>query len=346
MKLKFYLSVSVLLCVLSTVYATENVFRVFDKFVQSSDVAILQSFYGEQLRESGAKTGVFFVCLNGKIISGRIFDFDNIKDEKKLLQKTYPLGETSIALVSLLGLSLQEQGLVNLSADVNKYFSTFRLSSGNLKGVNAKNLLSQSAGVPYLADKIPPECSAEEFFDTLAQMNFSIANTKYTPSVASPTIAAYALAYAYQPNSKDLKKSFVKLLRKHLFTPLRISSPKFRLFDKWFFPAYSIALNPTDIAKWLECESSPTPQISTAENIALRRVEKSLPYSQGWLKKDDFCCSAFVASSSGNFTLICRNGNDTLAISMFSDSTKLKKSKKMFNDIANQANNMLKKYLK
>ncbi len=302
----------------------------------------LRQQYLQGLKNSGAENGLFFVVLNGQTISGSVFDVRQTKTSEDSLKKTYPLGETSIAIVSLLALSLQEQGIVSAKSDVNKYFSEFRSSSSSLDGVNVENLLSQTAGVPYLADKIPFDSSCVEFFDAMAQMNFSLPNVSYSRSLASTSIAGYALAYACEPNSKDLKKSFVRALRKYLFEPLKISSPKFRHFDKWYFTSVGLALNADAIKSWLECETSFNPKISTAEKIVARRSLEKFAYSQGWKRRLGVPCECFVVSSAGNTTIIYKLGDDTLAVSMFSDAKNLQQSEKLFGNIVRKIDDILK----
>ncbi len=302
----------------------------------------LRQQYSQGLKNSGAENGLFFIVLNGQTISGSIFDATETKISTDSLNKTYPLGETTVAFVSLLALSLEEQSIVSTKADVNKYFSEFRSSSSSLSGVNVENLLSQTAGVPYLADKIPFDSSCVEFFDAMAQMNFSLPDVSYSRSLASTSIAGYALAYACEPNSKDLKKSFVRALRKFLFEPLKIKSPKFRHFDKWYFSSVGLALNADSIKSWLECETSFNPKISIAQKIASRRSLEKFSYSQGWKRRLGVPCECFVASSAGNTAMIYKLGDDTLAIAMFSDAKNLQQSEKLFGETAKKIDDIIK----
>ncbi len=334
----FLLSFSLLFC--GSVLATEK--GAFADFSDARVLGNLHKTFSQGLKSSEAQSGLFFVALNGRIVVGNVIDVSQKQSSENLLKKTYPLGESTLTFVSLLALSLEQNGLISLGADVDKYFSKFRCSNGTLQGVNIENLLSQKSGFAPLAEKIPTDSSCDEFFDILAQMNFSLPEVSYSPSLASPSVAAYALAYVCEPNSKDLKKSFVRAMRKFLFTPLKIESPKYRHFDKWYFPSVGLALNADAIKSWLECETSQNPPISNATKIALRRDGGKFQYSQGWKRRASSPCKSFETTSLGHSTLIYKVGADTLALAMFSDSKNLEQTSKLFERLANDIDDILK----
>ena len=287
---------------------------VFDNFTKAENIQKILPSINSEVKKCGVDVALFLVYKNGECKYGRVITDKNLDVNKT----TFPLGKTSVALVSLMAENMQQKGVINTSSDVSKNFSKFRTSKGNIKGATIENLLSQTAGVPYLADKIPPESSVDEFFDTLAQMDFSVSGSSYYPSVASQAIVGYVLAYSNETSSKDLKKSFVRTCRKYLFDPLKIDVVKFRNFDKWSFTTRAFALNFQGIQSWLACETSDKPPIATASTIALRRNNFSnSTCSNGWQKFVKAPYNAVYTSDSNNMTVIYKVGQDTLAVSLF-----------------------------
>ena len=321
-----------------TLYSTE-----FDKRLTVVFLQNLQKKIAIELEDAEVSTALFLAYENGTCKAGRVFEIKSSKEKFDYKNTVFPLGKSSVALVSLMALNMQECGLLKVSSDVSSYFSKFRTSRGKVNGATFENLLSQTAGVPYLADKIPLNSSADEFLDTLAQMNFSIAETSYYPSVASQAIACYGLAYLFENSSKDLKKSFVRASRKYLFTPLKIDVVKFRNYDKWSFPVVSFALNLEGIERWLVCETSKNPPISTATLIAFRRNKFSVnsPISNGWQKVENAPMEAVCAKSSHNVNIIYRTGNDSFALSLYVKGGDEKKLSKIFSRIIERVNLLL-----
>lgn len=319
-------------------YSTE-----FDKRLTETSLQNLQKKVAVELKDAGATTALFLAYENGTCKAGRVFEIKPSKEKFDYKNTVFPLGKSSVALVSLMALNMQECGLLKVSSNVSSYFSKFRTSHGDVNGVTFENLLSQTAGVPYLADKIPLDSSAEEFLDTLAQMNFSISGTSYYPSVASQAVACYGLAYLFENSSKDLKKSFVRASRKYLFTPLKIDVVKFRNYDKWSFPVVSFALSLEGIEHWLVCETSKNPPILTATYIASRRSKFSIdsPFSNGWQKVENAPMEAVCMKSSHNVNIIYRTGNDSFALSLFVKDGDEKKLSKIFSRIIERVNLLL-----
>lgn len=289
--------------------------NVFDNFIKVENIQKILPSINAEIKKCGVDVVLFLVYKNGECKYGRVITDENLDINKT----TFPLGKTSVALVSLMAENMQHNGVINTSSDVSKIFSKFRTTKGNIKGATIENLLSQTAGVPYLADKIPPESSVDEFFDSLAQMDFSVSGSSYYPSVASQAIVGYVLAYSNETNSKDLKKSFVRSCRKYLFNPLKIDVVKFRNFDKWSFTTRAFALNLQGIQSWLACETSDNPPIATASAIALRRNNflSNSACSNGWQKFAKAPFNAVYTADSNNMTVIYKVGQDTLAVSFF-----------------------------
>lgn len=302
------------------------------------DAAALEKKISAELQGAGAKRALYYIFIDGKCAAGRIFEFGGAEGEAALGQ-TFAFGESSAALISLLALAMEEKGIVGTRRDASDFFSALRDSRGKIRGANIENMLAQSAGFPYLADKIPQDSSPGEFFDALAQMQFAPAQSAgYEPSAASVAAAGYALAYAFKPSMRGLKKNFALACRKFLFAPLGIEKPKFRHFDKWLFPAACFCLNAEDIAKWLACETSPKPPISTAAAIGERRGEGGAAHSGGWSAVKG-SASARGCFGSGNFTIVCRLRGSLAAVSVFASGGDGKKLKKSFARIAEFVNN-------
>ena len=302
------------------------------------DTAAFEKKISAELQGAGAKRALYYIFIDGKCAAGRIFEFGGAEGEAALGQ-TFAFGESSAALISLLALAMEEKGIVGTRRDASDFFSALRDSRGKIRGANIENMLAQSAGFPYLADKIPQDSSPEEFFDALAQMQFAPAHPAgYEPSAASVAAAGYALAYAFKPSMRGLKKNFALACRKFLFEPLGIEKPKFRHFDKWLFPAACFCLNAEDIAKWLACETSCQPPIASAAALDERRGAGGAAHSGGWsaVKGNTAARGCF---GSGNFTIVYRLRGSRAAVSVFSSGADRQKLKKSFARLVEFINN-------
>ena len=303
----------------------------------------LGNSFAAAARAGGASRSAFFAVQNGKILFGGVF-----KGEKSARAETdsFALGRASVVLVSLLSLSVADGVAINPQTDVRRYFSMLR-SPAPSGALSLENLLDSSVNFGYAARNIPQEGSAEEFFDALAQVPAAVQSPQ-NPTALEPSVAAYAVAYAVSPSSKDLKKSFVQCCRKYLFDPLNIDNPRYRRADRFDFPAYAFALDADGIAKWLACETSPNPPFSTPDKIARRRISPlaAAKYSHGWFKVDGTAvrahCTGGAFAGAHSLTVVFCGDFGSLALSMFLEGVDSSFAEKLFKENVSKIDNLLK----
>ncbi len=238
---------------------------------------ILAKDFEKSLAEIDAKGGAICVVNSGRTIYGREFGSDTINKVK------YPLGNSSQTLISLMLVSMECDKIVAGDWKVSRHCSYF---GDNIKATFT-DLLSMRAGVDSRADSLlPRDASSQEVFSIAKQFPpIASSGELYEKSRMSVALAGYALGYLFDKREKNMKKSFAACAEKYLFKPLNFSEPRFSSFDSSLFPATSFALSIVDISKWLECETSSLPKISTASLIADRRVSSNsrLKFANGWL---------------------------------------------------------------
>ena len=317
-------------------------------YAQKLDNVQTEKIFSEFTSKIGDKKdfsdGAIFMIVDGRLLYLRAADVPENKTSEAFFKRSIPLGETSATLVSLMSANMQSKRVFDADVSVSDYFSLFRSSNKDVKKASVNQLLSYRSGVPYLAEKIPQTSTPQEFFDTLATMNFSLPASNVSSPKISVAIAGYAMAYADNSQSKNLKKAFVACSRKYLFEPLKIKNVKYRNFDKFVFPAVCYTLDFESIAKWLECETSPKPPMLTSETIALRRHKIGWEFSQGWqyVKEFDAVCSYGAISGWRNCITIFKIGKKTIALAMFLRDGKTEQSLKIFRETISAFNKSIK----
>lgn len=307
-------------------------------YVNSARAKTLEGAFFSAANAAGARGAAFFAVLDGGCLAGRVSD--------SFAKKSLPLGDASAAVLSLVAENMQSAGVVSLSSDVSGFFSAFTASGGKVAGANITNLINQTAGIGYLAEKIPADAEPDEFFSMLSQTGFAAPDTVFRSSRASVAVAGYALAYAFEPASKNLKKSFVRCCGKYFFEPLGIKNPKYINFDKSVFPSVGFALSPDGVVKWLECETSPTPPILDSEGVSKRRVRKAQcgESAGGWrrFKGADgaFECSGGAGKIACKI-LVFESGGGSFSVAMFAGVDSLKTAEKLFGQTENSIAEML-----
>ncbi len=300
-----------------------------NSFVISKDkLNVIAKDFEKSLGKLGAKGGAMCVVKSGQTIYGRDF----ASDEKKLIK--YPLGNTSQALVSLMLVAMERDGIVGGDWKVlrhcsyigDKFFATF------------SDLLSMRGGIDPRADSLlPRDASSEEVFSIAKQFPpIASAGELYEKSRMSAALAGYALGYLFNKSERNMKKSFVSCVEKYLFKPLNFSEPRFSSFDSSLFPATPFALSIIDISKWLECETSMSPKIAEASLIAKRRIssDSRMKFSNGWLTSSengaDFQVSADYWENCANVVAIFPEYR--VAIIFIVNSKKAKEASKLCAD--------------
>lgn len=324
----------------------QYVTKPFSKFCNVNKTAAVSAEFAAAAKAAGAERAAVLFVVDGKCRAGRVFNFSQLSDEE-LVKKSFSLGRSSVALLSLAVLGARDDATVNPDADVSRYFSQFRTSSGGIKGGNLHTLLSGRAGLGYLVEKIPQHAGVEEFFDTLAQIPFAAPDTVFAQPELSASIAGYALAYAFEPKSKNLKKSFVRACSKFLFKPLKITGVKYRNFDRISFPAQCFVLDIESITKWLECETSPLPPLADSAEIAQRRRCKFdfSKYSEGWTRSEsqkvETHFTQSLSAADSNFIAVFNSENESAAVAFFIGGVEPKKAFSLFSNGLLQVDNIL-----
>lgn len=301
-------------------------------YVDSARAKTLESAFFSAANKAGARGAAFFAVLDGECLAGRVSD--------SFAKKSLPLGDASAAVLSLVAENMKSAGAVSLSADVSNFFSAFSASGKKVAGANITNLINQTAGIGYLAERIPADAEPDEFFSMLSQTGFSAPDTVFYKSRASVAVAGYALAYAFEPASKNLKKSFVRCCGKYFFEPLGIKNPKYINFEKSIFPSIGFALSPDGVVKWLECETSKTPPILDSEDVSKRRLPKaqSGEYAAGWRRfagaDGAFECSGGAGKIACKI-LVFESGGGSFAVAMFAGVDSVGTAEKLFGQIGN-----------
>lgn len=225
------------------------------------------------LKKSGARAGVMLLVTDGKILKISSSDFF-AKDKKDAVSNAtpLPLGKTSICLYTLDACADKS---IKLDKPVDSFCSLFRLAGGR-KDISLRQLFSMRAGLPASADILVAQNLRDtELFDFCAQIApFSSPDLVREDSALSIELATMAIAYAKNPSSRDLKKDYLKKLRKDLFAPLVIKDVKLCGLQNPLFMRSALALSPDAVAKWLMCELAKNPPIADAEKIASRRISK------------------------------------------------------------------------
>ena len=298
---------------------------IFENFMSKANI-------GEK---SGYSDGFILMVEDGKLLYARSTTHP---------EKIIPLGETSGALVSLMSQNMQSARVFDGNVSVNDFFSLFRSANSNVKKASVNQLLSGRSGLPYLVEKIPQNSTPSEFLDALATMNFSLPEANISAPKISTSIAGYAMAYAENSQSKNLKKTFVACSRKYLFAPLKIENVKYRNFDKFIFPASCYALHFNEIVKWLECETSPNPVMLSTEIISERRRKIGWDNSQGWnyVKQFDAVYTQGATGGWRNCVAIFKLGRKTIALAMFLQGGKVDTTFKFFSDTIFEFNKFIK----
>ena len=277
-----------------------------------------------------ASSGAMCVVANGKTIFGRDFILKGDKDKIK----KFPLGNTSQALMSLMLASMESKGKLSSDWKVSRYCSYL---NEKYKATFA-DFLSMRGGVDSHSDELlPPDSSSIETFEIASQLNpTSQSREIFGRSRLSATLAGYAMGYVFDKKEKNMKKSFASCSSEYLFKPLGFIEPRFSSFNLATFPATAYALCIADVAKWLECETSPMPQIATASAISKRRepIHETEKFSQGWLvsyeKGMRFFVSADYWENCANVVAIFPATD--VAVAFFVSSKDSKKSAKLCAD--------------
>ena len=314
--------VFVLLACVSCVCASE-------KLTQARLTSISTEFRAN-LEKLDAPSGAMCVVANGKTIFGR--DFILKGDSKKI--KKFPLGNTSQALMSLMVVSMESKGKISGDWKISRYCSYL---SQKYKTTFA-DFLSMRGGVDSHYDSLlPSDSSAIETFEIVSQLTpTSQSGDVFSRSRLSATVAGYAIGYVFDKKEKNMKKSFASCSTEYLFKPLGFIEPRFSSFNLATFPATAYALCIADIAKWLECETSQTPQFSSASAISKRRepMQESEKFSQGWLvsyeKGMRFFVSADYWENCANVVAVFPSLD--VAVAFFVSSKDSKKSAKLCAD--------------
>lgn len=272
--------------------------------------------------------------------------------------KAIPLGRSSLALISLLALEMCERGKLpsgalstwtETSAEKRPQKNFLASSICSLYADKGGNVLlsdffDMRAKIPPRADSlIPNDASPEDLFAIVSSFDEYPVPESFSRgdfSAASVSLGAYILAYCIEKKTINLKENFRKIADEFLCLPLGFSHRRFvalRSRDKIspvLEPAYSFALPIEDIAKWLECETSPRPKISNNFSIAKRRegkgalsfsAEKSealvRTFSAGWLCAEEEGVKFFVSGDSfrghANIVAIFPRCNSALAIVVY-----------------------------
>lgn len=245
-----------------------------------------------ELRRAGAKGGALCIVADGKTVLAKDF-FAGAEIPQN--QKAYPLGQSSVPLISLAALSMENRGILKCGAPVSNYCSVFRVSDGGK--ISLADLLSMKAGFDAHADTlVPADSSAKDVFDIAAQLPRA-ASPDVQRSKLQASLAGYAMAYAHSKKDSGLKKTFVACMDSFLFKPLGMDGVRYRGFDKPLFPAYALALTVGDCSKWLHAELSDAPAMLSREVIAGRRNSDSArgKFSGGWLASNG-PAGAFIMS--------------------------------------------------
>ena len=196
---------------------------------------------------------------------------------------------------------------------------------------------------PGLDSLIPKNASPEELFSLIASSSESYPSSgrfgRGDFSSSSISAASLILAYSETKKTQNLGRIFrERILKKYLFSPLGMSEARFvSIFphidgvSKALEPAYAAALSIEDTAKWLECETSESPKLSSRELIAARRnAAYPLPFpervskenfSGGWLAAFDGEFDFFIVSDSfracANIVAIFPKYNMAVALFVF-----------------------------
>ena len=296
---------------------------------QSQLNCISQNFRAD-LDLLGASSGAFCVVANGKTIYGR--DFILKGDNKKI--KKFPLGNTSQAMMSLMMLSMQSKGKVEGDWKVSRHCSYL---SEKYKASFA-DFMSMRAGIDSHSDSlVPADSSAMDVLEIASQLAPTAKSGEvFSRSRLSSAVVGYALGYVFDKREKNMKKSFASASETFLFKPLNFIEPRFSSFNSPLFPATAYALCIADVSKWLECETSEKPSISTAVAISKRRESgrETEKFSQGWLASYEdgfrFFVSADYFENCANVVAVVPTEN--VAVAFFVSSKDSKKASKLCAD--------------
>ncbi|PWM30394.1 MAG: hypothetical protein DBX55_04645 [Verrucomicrobia bacterium] len=309
--------------------------RLADNFrgykLSVSRLRFLGRNFGNALEKNGARAGGMCVVQNGKTLYMSVWDFPENADKPAPdkaaglsaasgrlpdfgVNSPVPLGKSGVALISLSTLS---GGKIRFDEPVEKYCSFFKFGGGKGGSVTAAHLLSMTSGLSSDADALVPRSLSDGgIFEIAAQISPSAApGLLAEDSALGVQLACEAAAYAENPASKNLRKSFVASMRKNLFSPLGIDSVRLCDSGNPLFLMRGFCLSLADISKWLECETSPSPKISDALSVAARRnpVSERGSRALGWLVSeragvryavcgDDYLGCANVAAVFGDYS--------------------------------------------
>ena len=295
-------------------------------------LSFLSDSFGRKLSEAGASRGALCVVSGGKTVFGRDFAL-SVQGQGRAV-KNFPLGNTSQALLSLMLLSMQSDNLLAPDWKVARHCSYFRFGSG---GATFADLLSMRAGFdPHCDSLVPGDASSLELFEIAGQLTPSAPQPGNFPrSRLSASIAGYAMGYVFDKKRKNMKKSFAACAKKYLFDPLGFSEPRFSSFDKAMFPATAFALSIADCSKWLECETSRNPPVSSASEIAARRVPVgSGKFAGGWMSSREKGIGFFVTADywEGCANVVAVSPSENVAAAFFVCSRDPKKASKLCAD--------------
>jgi hypothetical protein len=102
--------------------------------------------------------GISMVIVDGDDVTFHSYGYDNIKDGVAADEYTiYELGSTTKAFTALAVLILDDEGVIDLDADIRTYIPWLELiHEGNPAVITCNQLLSHTAGIPekYYADAI------------------------------------------------------------------------------------------------------------------------------------------------------------------------------------------------
>lgn len=281
-------------------------------------VRFLQSRFKSLLDKSGAYAGAVCLAENGNVLLAKSFP-----ESPGANAQTFPIGKSSAALSTLAAAAMQKEGKLNLKESVSSFCSYFRLS-GSASRASLEQVWSGEYGFDEHADSlVPQDASAAELFDIAAQIP-PTAQAGINSSKLAPALAGYALGYIADKSQKNFKKSFVKTVHNYVFSPLKMDGVKYRAFDSPLFAATAFALAANDTAKWLACETDPSPKIATAQLISERRKPsgEEKKFSMGWIKtskgKTEFSMCGDYFQNCANIVAVFADGK--IAAAFFAKS--------------------------
>lgn len=284
------------------------------------------------LREISADSGAMCVVSKGKTLFGKDF----ILRGDNAAVKKFPLGNTSQTLLSLMLSAMEKDGKIASDWKVARHCSYFRL--GAQSAATFDDLISMRAGIDSHSDSlVPSDASAFELFEIAGQIPPVSAPKEYfSRSKLSVSLAGYAIGYVFDKSQKNMKKSFAACAKKYIFEPLKMSDPRFSSFDKPFFPATAFAFSIADCSRWLECETSKNPPVSSSSEISKRRLSRDASdrFGGGWLASNEKGVHFFVSADywEGCANVVAIIPSENLAAAFFAKSKDSKSASKLCAD--------------